>query len=395
MSGDRDKKGGFWSNLFRSNSSTKRLGKARAEEDPRASFRRGERDDSDGDPPRRRDRTPPPEASGARRRPRRPEAGDVKGKARAGPGGQGDDRGPLTEWPPPGTSDREELTLGHAMELISRGVPAHKGHKRPVPHAPDRYHRLYATTAGNRGDASDGSNAHNAMTQLMSLRMHGSGPAVYPWDTIEQPSYGFHFGARPGTVTLNQWASAAGAAPPAIALRDPGVVPREVDLEHVLQRLRDLQGGLEDDDEELMYRNLYKRFLRDPDRAHGPHKTLDKQITDLIMVLSRPDWIDFTSARNQVVTRFIFDSGPAGHAQYAKFFHQLVLSMELDLRINSRQHNDWAKEKLMRQLPPTIQWNVALARRWRDNVRIDALGPTAEKGERGRGQPAPRRFRRC
>jgi len=393
MSADKEKKGGFWGNLFRSNSSAKRLGKLRADEEPRASFRQGERRDderrdeerraSEGDLlRRRRDRTPPPEASSSRRRPRRPEASDTKGKGRAGPHAPPYDQGPLTEWPPSGMSSREELTLGHAMELISRGVPAHKGHKRPIPHAADRYYMLYTTTAGNRGDDSDAANAHDGMTQLMSLRMHGSGPAVYPWDTIEQPSYGFHYGRRPGTVTLNRWASAASAVPPAIALRDPGVVPRDVDLAQVLQRIRDLQGGLEDDDEDLLYRNLYKRFLRDPDRVSSPHKTLDKQITDLILALSRPDhWIDFTNVRNQIATRFLFDTSPAGHAQYAKFFHQLVLSMELDLRINSRQHNDWAKEKLMQQLPPTIQWNVALSRRWRDNVRVDALGSTADQGE--------------
>ncbi len=130
-----------------------------------------------------------------------------------------------------------------------------------------------------------------------------------------------------------------------------------------------------------MYRNLYKKLLRDPDKLFSPHRTLDKQITDLIMVLSRPDWIDFGAPRSQIATRFIFDTDRANHQQYVRFFHQLLLSMELDLRINSRQHNDWAKEKLMTQLPPKIQWSLALSRRWRDHVRIDEYGKTADQGE--------------
>jgi hypothetical protein len=294
--------------------------------------------------------------------------------------GKGFEPGPLTEWPPSSMSSQEELTLGHAMELINKGVPAFKGHKRPIAHASDDYYGLFVTVAGNKGDDSDVANAHDSMTQLMTLRIQGPGSAVYPWETLEQPSYASCFGTRPGTVTLNHWASIAGALPPPITLRDSGVVPREAELDQIMQRLKHLQAGLEDDDEDLMYRNLYKRLLRDPDKISSPHKSLDKQITDLIMVLSRPDWIDFTNPRNQIITRFIFETGHTSHQQYVKFFHQLLLSMELDLRINSRHHNDWAKEKLMKQLPPTIQWNLAVSRRWRDNMRIDEYGKTADQG---------------
>ncbi|KAL2290166.1 hypothetical protein FJTKL_00649 [Diaporthe vaccinii] len=266
------------------------------------------------------------------------------------------------------------------MELICRGVPAHRGVKRPIPHLADQFFSTYATTAGNRGDGIDGVNQHDSMTQLMTMRLQGPGPATYPWETIEQPSFSFHFGERPGTVTLNQWASTASAYPPALNIRDSGVQPRDVDLVRIFGRLRDLEGGLEDDDLEYMYKNLYRKLLKDPDRMLSPHKTLDKQITDLILVLSRPDhWIDFSNPKNHIITRFIFDTGHANHDQYVKFFHQLLLSMELDLRIHSRQHTDWAKEKLLEQLPPTIRWNLALSRRWRENVRIEAYGNTADQ----------------
>lgn len=320
----------------------------------------------------------PSDGATRRRRPRRTDTNAAKGKGREDPNGSPYDPGPLTEWPPSGMSSNEELNLGPAMQLISRGVPAFKGHKRPIPHASDQYYALFATAAGNRGDETDAANQHDAMTQLMTLRLAEAGPATYPWESLEQPSSSFCFGKRPGTITLNHWVSLASAVPPAIALRDSGVAPRDVDLESIFARLKDLDRGLEDDDEDLLYRNLYKRLLKDPDKLRSPHKTLDKQIMDLIMVLSRPDWIDFTLPKNQVVTKFIFDTSEPSTPAFHKFFHQLLLSLELELRIQSRHHMTDAKEKLLTQIPPTIQWNLALARRWRDNVRVDDYGAVPE-----------------
>ncbi len=321
----------------------------------------------------------PSEVSSRRRRPRRTDPNAAKGKGREDPNSSPYDLGPLTEWPPSGMPSSEELSLGPAMQLISRGVPAFKGHKRPIPHASDHYYALFATAAGNKGDETDAANQHDSMTQLMTLRLAEAGPATYPWETLEQPSYSFYFGRRPGTVTLNHWVSTASVVPPIIELRDAGVVPREIDLETVFGRLRELDRGLDDDDEDLMYRSLYKRLLKDPDKYVTPHKTLDKQITDLLMVLSRPDWTDFTSPKNQIATKFIFDTSPANSQTYHKFFHQLLLSLELELRIQSRHHMADAKEKLLTQIPPRIQWNLALARRWRDNIRVDAYGPAPDQ----------------
>ncbi|CAK7202914.1 hypothetical protein SEUCBS139899_005641 [Sporothrix eucalyptigena] len=340
---------------------------------------------------------------------------------------------PLTEWPPSNIPADTELPLGGAVEYISRGAPIHNGFRKEVPHVSDQYYTLYSTTVGNqkgvepsrsgrrsrdrerdrdrgrgnrRGErdsdrddsngrsgspeenSTDAANLHDSMTQFMTMRINqgqvlanSSLPPLSPWDTLEQPSYAFCFGKRPGTITLNHWAGLSGIQPPAIALRDSGSRPREVNLTQICQRLRDIQlNGLCEDDEDRLYRNLYRRLLRDPDRVFSPHRTLDRQITDLILVLSRPDhWIDFTIPRNQVVTRFIFDTSHANHEQYERFFHQLLLSIELDLRISSRYHSDWAKEKLLQQLPPSLQWDLALARRWKDNIRVDAYGKSADQ----------------
>jgi hypothetical protein len=280
-------------------------------------------------------------------------------------------------------NSQEELTLGHAMELISRGVPAHKGHNRRIPHAPEQYYALYTTSAGNHGDESDTADLHNSMTQFMTLRVQGSGSggsadaATYPWDTLEQPSYAFYFGRIPGTITLNQWAFSSSNLPTSIAIRDSGVMPRVVDLPRIFERLKEIESSrVKEDDEERMYRTLYRRFLRDPDRGAGTaHRTLDRQITDLILVLSRPGhWIDFSDLRNQVAARFIFDTTPDNKERYTRFCHQLLLSLELEIRIQARTHGEWAKEKLLAQLPPTIRWDLALAKRWRENVRVEGWG---------------------
>lgn len=333
---------------------------------------------SDADALTRRRRSEKSDATSSRRRPRHPDPHDSKGKDKEQLNGHIYESAPLSEWPPPGLSDDDDLTLGDAMKLISRGVPAHQGHKRPIPHAPDNYFGLYTTTAGNHGDGNDAANQHDAMIQLTTLRLQGSGPPNYPWETLEQPSLAFGYGARPGTITLNHWASLSSAFPPLIGLRDPGVLPREVDLVQIFERLQDLEQGLEDDSEELLYR-LYKRFLRDPDKIFSPHKTMERQITDLVMCLSGQDWIDFSNPKHQVVTKFIYDTTPANQQQYHKFFYQLLLSLELELRINSRLHTDWAKERLMAQIPPKIQWNMALAKRWRDFVRVESYGENADQ----------------
>ncbi|XDG03361.1 hypothetical protein ABKA04_002976 [Annulohypoxylon sp. FPYF3050] len=366
------KKKGLWSGLIRrisnAQGSTNRLEKP-------APSRRA----SDGDVAsrRRRSERPEPASVGSRRRPRRPDPRDSKGKGREQSNGHSHEPSPLSEWPPSGMASEEELSLGHAMELISRGVPAHKGHKKPIPHASEHYYGLFTTTAGNHGDEGDSVNQHDAMTQLTTLKIQGSGPPNYPWETLEQPSLAFGYGTRPGTITLNHWVGLFSAVPPLIGLRDPGFLPRDVTLTQIFDRLKDLEGGLEDDDDELLYR-IYKRFLRDPDKVFNPHKTMERQITDLVMCLSGSDWIDFSNPKNQVVTKYIYDTSPENQQQYHKFFYQLLLSLELELRINSRLHTDWAKERLIGQIPPRIQWNLALARRWRDFVRIESYGETAE-----------------
>lgn len=117
-----------------------------------------------------------------------------------------------------------------------------------------------------------------------------------------------------------------------------------------------------------MYRYLYSTLIEDPGQYDGhPHIGVEQQMTDLIAVLSSPKWVDFSLVKNQVVAKF-FDA-PDQHRKQ-DFFHQLLLSMELYLRIHSDVFNDKAKRKLIMQLSPVITWDLAVAQRWLENMEI-------------------------
>jgi hypothetical protein len=117
-----------------------------------------------------------------------------------------------------------------------------------------------------------------------------------------------------------------------------------------------------------MYRYLYATLIEDPEQFTGnPHFGIDQQIADLITVLTSPKWIDFSLPKNQVIAKF-FDAPDQQKKQ--EFFHQLLLSVELHLRIHSREHSEKSKRKLIMQLPSAITWDLAVAQRWLENMQI-------------------------
>ncbi|KAJ2905147.1 hypothetical protein MKZ38_006224 [Zalerion maritima] len=346
----------------------------------------------------------------SRRRPRRPEPAirhrdrDVSPEGPEGRGGggvDGDRKGrkkedrwhPLTEWPPSGVSSTEELNATYATALIARGAPRHKGHKRALPYRDeDEFFAFYTTSTTHpeveddvvyppifQKGPTDRADLHDSMVKLMSMKVRhfpGAGPPDHPWESIEQPSYAFCYGSRPGTITLNHWASLNSEMPPPLILGDPGISIRDVELEVIMERIQELEirGIIDDADESALYRSLYKKFIRDPDRGRYSHKPMERQITDLVLVLSKPDWIDYTKARNMVPTRYMYDPVNIKTEEFFKFFHQLLFSLELELRISWKEHTDASKDALLKQLPPRVLWSLALARRWREYVRIDEFG---------------------
>jgi hypothetical protein len=121
-------------------------------------------------------------------------------------------------------------------------------------------------------------------------------------------------------------------------------------------------------DPEEQYNYLYNRLIEDPERHHSPHRHTHLQMIDIMNVLMNKEWIDFSIPKNQVVAKF-FDS-PDDKVK-TKFFHQLLLAEELYLRIQSPDHLDDSKRKLLKQLPPKVLWDLALAQRWLENMSIE------------------------
>ena len=116
-----------------------------------------------------------------------------------------------------------------------------------------------------------------------------------------------------------------------------------------------------------MQRYLYSTLIEDPARLNGrPFMSIEQQIQDLIDILLNPQWLDFSNPRNQVVAKW-FDSPDSRKKQ--EFFHQLLLSVELYLRIQTQLHNSHIR-KLVLELHPSVAWDLAVAQRWLDNMSI-------------------------
>ncbi|KAF2710877.1 hypothetical protein K504DRAFT_376493 [Pleomassaria siparia CBS 279.74] len=270
-------------------------------------------------------------------------------------------------WPPSGFRQDEALSAADAEELISAGASTFKGYWDEIPNAPSGYNRFYAVMDSEHQSRTDRASFQQYAYRDISLNMAGAADSLFPWLSLEQPCMAYAFGKSAGTTTLNYWVSKSGSGNPPIKFA--GVVkPRKLKLLQILDRLQHLESGLEEDDPEEMYRYLYSTLIEDPEQfGQQPHYAMEHQIADLIVVLTLPTWIDFANPKNQVVAKY-FDATVQHKKQ--EFFHQLLLSVELYVRIHSKSHTDKAKRKLILQLPPTIAWDLAVAQRWLENMSI-------------------------
>ena len=78
--------------------------------------------------------------------------------------------------------------------------------------------------------------------------------------------------------------------------------------------------------------------------------------------------MDFSDPRQQVLAKFVNSKDTRTRRL---FFHQLVLSVELYLRIHSPNiYSEADRSKVLSQLPLKIAWDLAVAQRWLENVFI-------------------------
>ncbi|KAI9657084.1 MAG: hypothetical protein M1821_003250 [Bathelium mastoideum] len=202
---------------------------------------------------------------------------------------------------------------------------------------------------------------------LVSLNLSGPDATDFVWETLEQPSMTYFSGKIAGTCTLEHYVSQAGESRPVI--RYPSnAEPKKVTMLTILERLRQLETGLDAENPNSLYEHLYHFLIKDPESDDNPHYGVDMQIADLINVLGSASygWIDFSDPRHQVLAKFV-NSKDINRRH--DFFHQLVLAIELYLRIHLPNiYSDADRTKLLTQLPLKIAWDLAVAERWLENI---------------------------
>lgn len=268
-------------------------------------------------------------------------------------------------WPPRGFDKSSLLSPPEAEDLIAHGASSFRGLIDESPHAPGTY-RFFAVMDTESDFRSDRAHFQDESFAAITLPITGQADAKFPWCSLEQPCMGYAFGRSPGTTTLTYYVGQFGTTKSPLKYASKAR-PRKMKLIDILDRLRDLEVGFGDEHPEETYHYLYDTLIEDPERFRNPHYDRALQIADLITVLSNLEWIDFSQPRNQVVAKF-FDSADEKVKQ--RFFHQLLLAVELHLRIQSAEHTEKAKRDLLAQLPPKVSWDLALAQRWLENMTV-------------------------
>ncbi|KAK6360765.1 hypothetical protein TWF730_006889 [Orbilia blumenaviensis] len=272
------------------------------------------------------------------------------------------------DWPPLDVQT-PYLTRDQARRYISHGAPVFEGTCKEVPYLKNQFHFYVVPT---NGWDDEGTDCHPFQEDFFN----DMSDANHPQESLDRPYMRDIFGLYPGTITLAGYAATFGCPLSGGPPLDGGQVKiRKLNMNYVVSRLRRLKHeGIEDRDPTLLYHELYANLLYDGiTHADDPHRfEMGRQVYDLVDVLARPEWVDFSKLENQIVPEFFYRDDSAGNN---KFFHQLLLSLELYLRVTSRsplnnslgKHYSW---------PVKVRYDLVLAQRWLENVEIESPSPT-------------------
>ena len=84
----------------------------------------------------------------------------------------------------------------------------------------------------------------------------------------------------------------------------------------------------------------------------------------LIAALSHPSWTDFRQSSSQVLAHY-YDSGDVDLEK--DFWHQLLLSMELDLRLRAAGDQE---QSMTSHVPEKVAWDLALSKVWLSKMAL-------------------------
>lgn len=281
------------------------------------------------------------------------------------------------QWPPRGLTRDSVLTPREAEDLIVSGASTFKGYWDEIRNAPG-HHRFFVVMESEHYKRTDAASFQADAFKDMSLSITGAADNAFPWMALEQPAMLTAFARIPGTTTITYRMSKFGSLRPNLQVAS-SVRPKKMKMAAILDSLRKLETGLNEDDVDELYNSLYGKLINDPEEHTDPHYGLERQMADLITILSNSEWTDFSKEKNHVVAKF-FDSQDRGRKKH--FFHQLLLSVELYLRIHASQHHESAVRQLLLSLPPKIGWDMAIAQRWLENMSISRLhDKSSDKGK--------------
>lgn len=117
---------------------------------------------------------------------------------------------------------------------------------------------------------------------------------------------------------------------------------------------------------------LYTHLIYDAELCSKPKHNIEEQLADLVMVLDHERWIDFSKVDNHVVSKF-FQTEDREAARV--FFLQLLLSVELYLRIRCDDCSEDVRHSVLQRVPQKVAWDFALARRWLENITVETSPP--------------------
>ena len=148
-------------------------------------------------------------------------------------------------WPPRRHNLQSSLRQEEAEEAICTGASRFKGDYDPVPHMAPGSYRFFAVMKSEYCGRTDRASWHNDAFKRVSYSLTGPSDSPFPWMSLEQPSMESCFGRRPGTTTLNFVVGKSGCTKSPIAY-GTDVRPKKIKLMAILERLRQLETGLEE-----------------------------------------------------------------------------------------------------------------------------------------------------
>lgn len=148
-------------------------------------------------------------------------------------------------WPPRGHNSRSVMKPEEAEETICPGASMFIGDFDPVPHTDSASYRFFAVMSSEHYGRTDRAAWHNEAFRQVSYSLTGPSDSPFPWMSLEQPSMASCFGRRPGTTTLNYVVGASGCIESPV-IYGTDVRPKKIKLMAILERLRQLEAGLDE-----------------------------------------------------------------------------------------------------------------------------------------------------